>query len=54
MGQRLIGSDQLERVGYLLPRLLVASVLAALLARPLAVLELDDASARSLGSPSST
>ncbi|MEB6607790.1 Fe(3+)-hydroxamate ABC transporter permease FhuB [Aeromonas sanarellii] len=36
-------------VGYLLPRLLVASVLAALLARPLAVLELDDASARSLG-----
>ncbi|MGY3932482.1 iron-hydroxamate transporter permease subunit [Aeromonas encheleia] len=36
-------------VGYLLPRLLVAGVLAALLARPLAVLELDDASARSLG-----
>lgn len=36
-------------VGYLLPRLLVAAVLAALLARPLAVLELDDASARSLG-----
>ena len=34
---------------YLLPRLLVAGVLAALLARPLAVLELDDASARSLG-----
>ncbi|WP_421245926.1 Fe(3+)-hydroxamate ABC transporter permease FhuB [Aeromonas sanarellii] len=34
---------------YLLPRLLVAAVLAALLARPLAVLELDDASARSLG-----
>lgn len=36
-------------VTYLLPRLLVAAVLAALLARPLAVLELDDASARSLG-----
>lgn len=36
-------------VGYLLPRLLVAAVLAAVLARPLAVLELDDASARSLG-----
>lgn len=36
-------------VGYLLPRLLVAGVLAALLTRPLAVLELDDASARSLG-----
>ncbi|WOX48421.1 Fe(3+)-hydroxamate ABC transporter permease FhuB [Aeromonas sp. XH] len=34
---------------YLLPRLLVAAVLAAVLARPLAVLELDDASARSLG-----
>ncbi|MFM5820736.1 Fe(3+)-hydroxamate ABC transporter permease FhuB [Aeromonas sanarellii] len=34
---------------YLLPRLLAAAVLAALLARPLAVLELDDASARSLG-----
>lgn len=36
-------------VGYLLPRLLVAAVLAAVLARPLAVLELDDVSARSLG-----
>lgn len=36
-------------VGYLLPRLLAAGVLAALLTRPLAVLELDDASARSLG-----
>ncbi|WP_421235447.1 Fe(3+)-hydroxamate ABC transporter permease FhuB [Aeromonas enteropelogenes] len=36
-------------VSYLLPRLLVAGVLAALLVRPLAVLELDDASARSLG-----
>lgn len=36
-------------VGYLLPRLLVAAVLAAVLARPLAMLELDDASARSLG-----
>ncbi|MFQ2271079.1 Fe(3+)-hydroxamate ABC transporter permease FhuB [Aeromonas enteropelogenes] len=34
---------------YLLPRLLVAGVLAAVLVRPLAVLELDDASARSLG-----
>ncbi|MFR9701873.1 Fe(3+)-hydroxamate ABC transporter permease FhuB [Aeromonas sanarellii] len=34
---------------YLLPRLLAAAVLAAVLARPLAVLELDDASARSLG-----
>ncbi|MBP0604163.1 Fe(3+)-hydroxamate ABC transporter permease FhuB [Aeromonas sanarellii] len=34
---------------YLLPRLLVAAVLAAALVRPLAVLELDDASARSLG-----
>lgn len=36
-------------VSYLLPRLLVAAVLAAVLVRPLAVLELDDASARSLG-----
>ncbi|MGN5149890.1 Fe(3+)-hydroxamate ABC transporter permease FhuB [Aeromonas enteropelogenes] len=34
---------------YLLPRLLLAGVLAAVLVRPLAVLELDDASARSLG-----
>ncbi|MFQ2369512.1 Fe(3+)-hydroxamate ABC transporter permease FhuB [Aeromonas enteropelogenes] len=34
---------------YLLPRLLVAGVLAGVLVRPLAVLELDDASARSLG-----
>ncbi len=38
-------------VSYLLPRLLLAAVLAAVLVRPLAVLELDDASARSLGSP---
>ncbi|HDU8492878.1 TPA: Fe(3+)-hydroxamate ABC transporter permease FhuB [Aeromonas hydrophila] len=36
-------------VSYLLPRLLLAGVLAAVLVRPLAVLELDDASARSLG-----
>ncbi|WP_421180226.1 Fe(3+)-hydroxamate ABC transporter permease FhuB [Aeromonas enteropelogenes] len=36
-------------VSYLLPRLLVAGVLAAVLVRPLVVLELDDASARSLG-----
>ncbi|WP_043820688.1 Fe(3+)-hydroxamate ABC transporter permease FhuB [Aeromonas veronii] len=36
-------------VSYLLPRLLAAAALAALLVRPLAVLELDDASARSLG-----
>ena len=36
-------------VGYLLPRLLLAAMLAAVLVRPLAVLELDDASARSLG-----
>lgn len=36
-------------VSYLLPRLLAAAVLAAVLVRPLAVLELDDASARSLG-----
>lgn len=36
-------------VSYLLPRLLVAGVLAAVLVRPLAVLELDDACARSLG-----
>ncbi|MEZ6967417.1 Fe(3+)-hydroxamate ABC transporter permease FhuB [Aeromonas sp. S9(2024)] len=36
-------------VSYLLPRLLVAGVLAAVLVRPLAVLELDDASARNLG-----
>ncbi|WP_421183263.1 Fe(3+)-hydroxamate ABC transporter permease FhuB [Aeromonas enteropelogenes] len=36
-------------VTYLLPRLLVAGVLAAVLVRPLTVLELDDASARSLG-----
>ncbi|WP_429183742.1 iron chelate uptake ABC transporter family permease subunit, partial [Aeromonas veronii] len=36
-------------VSYLLPRLLVAAALAVVLVRPLAVLELDDASARSLG-----
>lgn len=36
-------------VSYLLPRLLAAALLAAVLVRPLAVLELDDASARSLG-----
>lgn len=36
-------------VSYLLPRLLAATALAAVLVRPLAVLELDDASARSLG-----
>ncbi|MFQ2592649.1 Fe(3+)-hydroxamate ABC transporter permease FhuB [Aeromonas caviae] len=36
-------------VGYLLSRLLLAAMLAAVLVRPLAVLELDDASARSLG-----
>ncbi|WP_421190666.1 Fe(3+)-hydroxamate ABC transporter permease FhuB [Aeromonas enteropelogenes] len=36
-------------VSYLLLRLLVAGVLVAVLVRPLAVLELDDASARSLG-----
>ncbi|MBW3808069.1 Fe(3+)-hydroxamate ABC transporter permease FhuB [Aeromonas jandaei] len=36
-------------VSYLLPRLLAAAALAAILVRPLAVLELDDASARSLG-----
>ncbi len=36
-------------VGYLLPRLLLAAMLAVVLVRPLAVLELDDASARSLG-----
>ncbi|MFM5728745.1 Fe(3+)-hydroxamate ABC transporter permease FhuB [Aeromonas veronii] len=36
-------------VNYLLPRLLVAAALAVVLVRPLAVLELDDASARSLG-----
>lgn len=36
-------------VSYLLPRLLAAAGLAVVLVRPLAVLELDDASARSLG-----
>lgn len=36
-------------VSYLLLRLLVAGVLVAVLVRPLVVLELDDASARSLG-----
>ncbi len=36
-------------VSYLLPRLLVAAALAVVLVRPLAVLELNDASARSLG-----
>ncbi|MFB2828647.1 Fe(3+)-hydroxamate ABC transporter permease FhuB [Aeromonas jandaei] len=36
-------------VSYLLSRLLAAAVLAVVLVRPLAVLELDDASARSLG-----
>ncbi len=38
-------------VGYLIPRLALGWVLAALLVRPLALLELDETSARSLGVP---
>ncbi|WP_429041070.1 Fe(3+)-hydroxamate ABC transporter permease FhuB [Aeromonas media] len=48
-GSGSLAQNSWSGVLYLLPRLLVAVVLAALLVRPLAVLELDDASARSLG-----
>ena len=48
-GSGSLAQNSWSGVSYLLPRLLVAVVLAALLVRPLAVLELDDASARSLG-----
>lgn len=40
-----------DEAAYLIPRLALAWALAALLVRPLALLELDDASARSLGVP---
>ena len=48
-GSGSLAQNSWSGVGYLLPRLLLAAMLAAVLVRPLAVLELDDASARSLG-----
>ena len=48
-GSGSLAQNSWSCVGYLLPRLLLAAMLAAVLVRPLAVLELDDASARSLG-----
>ncbi|MFS1163527.1 Fe(3+)-hydroxamate ABC transporter permease FhuB [Aeromonas salmonicida] len=48
-GSGSLAQNSWSGVHYLLPRLLVAGGLAAALVRPLAVLELDDASARSLG-----
>lgn len=48
-GSGALAQNSWSGVGYLLPRLLLAAMLAAVLVRPLAVLELDDASARSLG-----
>ncbi|MDN6868565.1 Fe(3+)-hydroxamate ABC transporter permease FhuB [Aeromonas caviae] len=48
-GSGSLAQNNWSGVGYLLPRLLLAAMLAAVLVRPLAVLELDDASARSLG-----
>ncbi|EQB2598882.1 Fe(3+)-hydroxamate ABC transporter permease FhuB [Aeromonas salmonicida] len=48
-GSGSLAQNSWSGVYYLLPRLLVAGGLAAALVRPLAVLELDDASARSLG-----
>lgn len=48
-GSGSLAQNSRNGVSYLLPRLLVAGGLAAALVRPLAVLELDDASARSLG-----
>ncbi|HGY1010916.1 TPA: Fe(3+)-hydroxamate ABC transporter permease FhuB [Aeromonas salmonicida] len=48
-GSGSLAQNSWNGVSYLLPRLLVAGGLAAALVRPLAVLELDDASARSLG-----
>jgi iron complex transport system permease protein len=49
VGGGSLAQNSWSGVGYLLPRLLLAAMLAAVLVRPLAVLELDDASARSLG-----
>lgn len=48
-GSGSLAQNSWSGVGYLLPRLLLAAMLATMLVRPLAVLELDDASARSLG-----
>ncbi|MGL6518747.1 Fe(3+)-hydroxamate ABC transporter permease FhuB [Aeromonas caviae] len=48
-GSGSLAQNSWSGVGYLLPRLLLAAMLAVVLVRPLAVLELDDASARSLG-----
>ncbi|WCH22830.1 Fe(3+)-hydroxamate ABC transporter permease FhuB [Aeromonas salmonicida] len=48
-GSGSLAQNSWNGVSYLLPRLLVAGGLTAVLVRPLAVLELDDASARSLG-----
>ncbi|WP_323949086.1 Fe(3+)-hydroxamate ABC transporter permease FhuB [Aeromonas caviae] len=48
-GSGSLAQNSWSGVGYLLPRLLLAAMLAVVLVRPLTVLELDDASARSLG-----
>ncbi len=48
-GSGSLAQNSWSGVGYLLPRLLLAAMLAVVLVRPLAVLELDDAGARSLG-----
>ncbi len=48
-GSGSLAQNSWNGVGYLLPRLLLAAMLVVVLVRPLAVLELDDASARSLG-----
>ncbi|MDH1900196.1 Fe(3+)-hydroxamate ABC transporter permease FhuB [Aeromonas caviae] len=48
-GSGSLAQNSWSGVGYLLPQLLLAAMLAVVLVRPLAVLELDDASARSLG-----
>ncbi len=48
-GSGSLAQNSWSGVGYLLPRLLLAAMLVVVLVRPLAVLELDDASARSLG-----
>ncbi|MGL6483657.1 Fe(3+)-hydroxamate ABC transporter permease FhuB [Aeromonas caviae] len=48
-GSGSLAQNSWSGVGYLLPRLLLAAMLAVVLVRSLAVLELDDASARSLG-----
>ncbi|VXA81037.1 MULTISPECIES: Fe(3+)-hydroxamate ABC transporter permease FhuB [Aeromonas] len=48
-GSGSLAQNSWSGVHYLLPRLLVVALVAGVLVRPLRVLELDDASARSLG-----